>query len=227
MRWIAIWVLAAALLTTPAGAQTAGAALDDARALDAQIDVFFQQGRYGDAEPALRRALAIYERALGEQSPEVAVHLNDLSVALYAQGKLAEAEPVAARALRLREATVGPSHPDTALSLDNLATVYRAQRRLADAAGLHERALAIREQAYGRDNPMVGDSLLGLGAVYREQGRSSRRARTKRSASPCRSVWPSSIRRSAATPRRWRSRGARWRHRKPCSGATTRSSSAP
>ena len=38
------------------------------------------QGRYADAEPLMRRALAIHEKALGSDHPSVAGMLNDLSL---------------------------------------------------------------------------------------------------------------------------------------------------
>src|SRR4249920_6525 len=59
MRWLTACLIGLALL---AGAGARAAPLDDARALDAQTDGFFQQGRYADAERAIRQALAIYER---------------------------------------------------------------------------------------------------------------------------------------------------------------------
>ena len=38
------------------------------------------QGRYADAEPLYKRALAIYEKALGPDHPYVATTLNNLAV---------------------------------------------------------------------------------------------------------------------------------------------------
>ena len=79
------------------------------------------QGRYAEAEPLCRRALAICEQALGPDHPDTATSLNNLAELLQAQGRYAEAEPLYRRALAIREQALGPDHPDTATSLNNLA----------------------------------------------------------------------------------------------------------
>ena len=39
----------------------------------------YQEGQYAEAEPLFRRALAIWEKALGPQHPAVAQSLNNLA----------------------------------------------------------------------------------------------------------------------------------------------------
>ena len=46
-----------------------------------------------DAEPLYKRALAIWEKALGPEHPHVAASLNNLAELYRAQGKHTEAEP--------------------------------------------------------------------------------------------------------------------------------------
>ena len=43
------------------------------------------QGKYDDAEPLIKRALAIREETLGPQHPEVAASLNNLALLLRTQ----------------------------------------------------------------------------------------------------------------------------------------------
>ena len=63
---------------------------------------------------SIKRALAIREKALGPDHPDVAVSLNNLA-GLYAyQGRYADAEPLFKRALAIREKALGPDHPDVA-----------------------------------------------------------------------------------------------------------------
>ena len=59
------------------------------------------QGKYGEAEPLYQRALAIWEKALGPEHPDVATSLNNLAGLYYAQGKYEEAEPLYQRALAI------------------------------------------------------------------------------------------------------------------------------
>ena len=82
-----------------------------------------KQDRYGEAEPLVRRALAIKEKALGAEHLDTASSLNNLATVLSAQGRYGEAEPLYRRALAITEKALGAEHLDTASSLNNLATV--------------------------------------------------------------------------------------------------------
>ena len=49
--------------------------------------VYNNQGRYDEAEPLLKRALGILEKALGPEDPDFAGSLNNLAMVYYAQGR--------------------------------------------------------------------------------------------------------------------------------------------
>ncbi len=55
--------------------------------------VYSFQGRYDEAEPILREALAMQKRLLGEEHADVADGLKNLATLLQRQGKYIEAEP--------------------------------------------------------------------------------------------------------------------------------------
>ena len=61
--------------------------------------IFDAQGKYAEAEPLHQRALAIREKALGSEHPDVAQSLNNLAEVYGAQARYAEAEPLHKRAL--------------------------------------------------------------------------------------------------------------------------------
>ncbi len=131
------------------------------------------QGRYAEAEPLHRRALAIKESALlvGPKHPDVATSLNNLALLYEAQGRYGEAEAFYERALGIWEQALGPEHPKVAGSLNNLADLYRIQGRYAEAEPLHRRALAIKEKVLGPDHPEVAQSLSDLAELYYAQRR--------------------------------------------------------
>ena len=52
------------------------------------------QGRYAEAEPLIRRSLAIREKVLGREHPDVARSLNNLADLYERQGRYAEAGPL-------------------------------------------------------------------------------------------------------------------------------------
>ena len=60
------------------------------------------QGKYGEAEPLYQRALAIWEKALGPEHPNVATCLENYAALLKKMGRGAEAEPLEARAQAIR-----------------------------------------------------------------------------------------------------------------------------
>jgi tetratricopeptide (TPR) repeat protein len=110
--------------------------------------------RLAEAEPLMRRALAIDEQSFGTNHPKVAIRLNNLAQLLQATNRLAEAEPLMRRALAIDEQSFGTSTP-VAIDLNNLAQLLQATNRLAEAEPLMRRALAIDEQSFGNEHPNV------------------------------------------------------------------------
>jgi tetratricopeptide (TPR) repeat protein len=111
-------------------------------------------GRPGEAEPLLRRALAIDEKHYGPDHIKVAADLTSLTVFLLRTDKRPrEAEPVARRALAIFEKSFGPDNPDVAAGLNNLGVALLSTDRLDEAEPLFRRALAIDEKSYGANHP--------------------------------------------------------------------------
>ena len=96
-------------------------------------------GRVTEAEPLLRRALAIQEAALGPDHPNTAYSLSNLALVLRDLGRVAEAEPLLIRALAIRERTLGPDHPFTRSVRKDLAELP-TQSNPAPAAASGEAA---------------------------------------------------------------------------------------
>jgi tetratricopeptide (TPR) repeat protein len=129
------------------------------------------QGKYGEAEPLLQRALAIREEQLGPTHPDTVTSLSNLAYLYHAQGKYGEAEPLYQRVLAICEEQLGLTHPDTATSLNNLAGLYQAQGKYTEAEPLYQRALAIYEERLGPTHPDIATSLNNLAGLYQAQGK--------------------------------------------------------
>ena len=69
------------------------------------------QRKLDEAEPLYWRALAIKEKLLGDEHPDVAITLNNLAVLLRLRGKPGEATELFRRALAIYETTLDPNHP--------------------------------------------------------------------------------------------------------------------
>ena len=130
-----------------------------------------KEGRLAEAEPLMRRALAIAETSFGPDHPNVAGALNNLAALLQATNRLAEAEPLIRRALAIDETSFGPDHPNAAIRLNNLAALLQATNRLAEAERLLRRALAIDETSFGSNHPNVTAALSNLAQLLKATNR--------------------------------------------------------
>jgi serine/threonine-protein kinase len=147
-----------------------GADLDLAASLQHLGQVAQMQHR-PETEALFREALAIQEKKLGPDHPEVAMTLNNLGIVYGYGGELDKAETIFQRALRIREAALGPGHPDVAMTINNLALVRTAQKRYDEADKLFRRALAIRERALPPDHPDLAATLESLALLAQNQHR--------------------------------------------------------
>jgi tetratricopeptide (TPR) repeat protein len=166
------WPQEARIWAEHAEALARAAGTDEALAmhLDGMGALAQAQGEYEQARRSHARALAIREKALGPEHPDVATSINNLGIVAQLQGEHASARELFARALAIREQALGPEHPDVATSINNLGIMAHSQGEHERARELLERALAILEEALGPEHPNVADSLDSLGIVARSQG---------------------------------------------------------
>jgi tetratricopeptide (TPR) repeat protein len=108
--------------------------------------VLCAEGKASEAEPLAKQALAVREKVLGPEHPDLVKSLNTLACLYGAEGKPAEAEPLYERCLALAEKTRGPGDLSVASVLDNLATVEHILGKKSEAEIFYKRALAIREK---------------------------------------------------------------------------------
>ncbi len=65
-------------------------------------ELYRAQGKYTEAEPLYQRALAIVEKALGPEHPQVATVLGNYAALLHKLNRDAEADKMEARAQAIR-----------------------------------------------------------------------------------------------------------------------------
>jgi len=70
--------------------------------INSQALRYYQQGRYAEAEPLCKRALAIREKTLGPNHPDMALVLENMAALYRATGRDKKAATLAARAARIR-----------------------------------------------------------------------------------------------------------------------------
>jgi CHAT domain-containing protein len=142
-------------------------AVEVAQVLDLLCEASRRKPAEGEEPGKLaERAVAIKERALGPDHPEVATSLMNVAVVRARAGDPAGAKQILERALAIREASLGPDHPLVAASLEALAGLLMGQQDDDGARRLIERVLRIRETAYGADHPETVRTLFNAGIYY-------------------------------------------------------------
>src|SRR6266852_8332264 len=86
--------------------------------------IYYDAGRYAEAEKFFELATHLWERLYAADSVEAAQGLNNLAVLYLKTSRFKEAEALLLRALAIREKALTPEHPDVAESVDNLGQVY-------------------------------------------------------------------------------------------------------
>ena len=115
-----------------------------ARDLNNLAQLLQDTNRLGEAEPLMKRALAIDEKSYGPEHPRVAIDLNNLAALLQATNRLGEAEPLMRRALAIDEKSYGPEHPNVASRPQQPRAIIAGHEpagggRAADEAGARHR----------------------------------------------------------------------------------------
>jgi tetratricopeptide (TPR) repeat protein len=168
--WVVLDPLAPHALAVGHHADAAGIAEPTELLFNQVALLLFAKADYAQAEPLMRRALAIVEKSLGPNHPNVASALNSLAVLLQDTNRLAEAEPLMRRALMIDEASLGPNHSQVGIRLNNLAALLKDINRLAEAEPLMRRALMIGEVSLGPDHPKVGIRVGNLAGLLEATG---------------------------------------------------------
>ncbi len=141
------------------------------RELNGRVTRLYEQGKYAEAIPLAKEAIALAEETRGREQLETAESIDNLALLYDAQGQYTRAEPLYERSLAIRRRILGSQHPTTALSLSNLGGLYVSQGRYSDAEPLFKHALAISQKALGLAHPVVADNLSSLAILYEMQGR--------------------------------------------------------
>jgi eukaryotic-like serine/threonine-protein kinase len=132
---------------------------------------YYQLGLFPEARKQLERALDLYRRTLGEESPKTLTTMSRLGRTAWLQGEYPEAEALLSRAVELERRVLGPEQPDTLYSMNNLGNVYRSQGKDPQAEALYGQTLEIRRRVLGSEHPDTLTSMNNLANVYWSQGK--------------------------------------------------------
>jgi hypothetical protein len=122
-------------------------------------------GRSGEAEAALREALALRLELDGAENESAAALQNALAMALLLGGDAAGAEPLARAGLELRSRLHPADDPRRAYSDHTLASILLELGRASEALPLAEHGLSVRRALFDPQSPPLGWSYTLQGRV--------------------------------------------------------------
>ena len=148
--------------------------------LDALGVAYRSLGRYEQAAPLLKEALALRRQMLGEGHIQVAESLHNLANLERNLHHPDEAERLTRQALAIQRRAFPQGHRDLARGLNNLASLLREKAdadgkagrpHLVEAEALARESLAMKQRLFGEKNDEVATSLNTLAVILVREGR--------------------------------------------------------
>ena len=132
--------------------------------------VYVQHGYNDEALRANLEAVALKEKALGPDHPDVGISEGNVAVVLEEAGRIQEALTHIDRSVALLENGLGAAHPELATQLNNRGEILNLLGRNEEARKSFERARVIWERELGLDNRNLGYALTGIGISFLAEG---------------------------------------------------------
>jgi non-specific serine/threonine protein kinase/serine/threonine-protein kinase len=113
-------------------------------------------GRFKEAEPLLKQALAGFRERLGSDHPQTLIASNNLAGCYMELRRYADAEPLYQEVFKIRTAALGADHPKTLFSMNFVALALDARGKPNEAEPLLRQVLEARRKLLG---PAHSDTL--------------------------------------------------------------------
>lgn len=173
IRHLIFYVLTCGSLLTlisPQGRAQTDDGLTEAKRLHDQCVAFYNGGKLDDAVEPCQRALAITQKLLPSNHPEVLTNLNNLAAIYLSKGEYWQAEPLYVHALAIVGQLIPADPPLVATVEHNLGEVHRLKGEYDEAETLFKRALDIRKKSLPSEDPLIAASANSLGTVCFAKG---------------------------------------------------------
>lgn len=127
---------------------------------------YFGGGDYDTGVKILKEALALKQRVLGADHPDVGLANGNLAFVLERMGRNEEALSFVERAIAIEGKKLGLQHPSLAMQFDNRGEILNGLGRSEEARTSFEQALAIWQRELGPDDVTLASPLTGIGVSY-------------------------------------------------------------
>jgi tetratricopeptide (TPR) repeat protein len=130
----------------------------------------YHLGDYPKALEYYQKSLAIREKVLGLEHPNIAQSYNNIGELYRSMGDYPKALEYHQKSLAVFEKVLGVEHPDTATSYNNIGLVYKSMGDYPKALEYYQKDLAISEKVLGKEHPFTAISYNNIGLVYESMG---------------------------------------------------------
>ncbi|MFN0037631.1 MAG: tetratricopeptide repeat protein [Saprospiraceae bacterium] len=128
--------------------------------------LFSSSGEVYKALDYSQKAVAIWEKVLSSEHPDLASSYNNLALTYGALGEHQKALEYNQKDLSICEKVLPPEHPDLAQSYNSLAGTYGDLGEHQKSLEFHQKALSIREKSLPPEHPDLAQSYNNLAATY-------------------------------------------------------------
>ncbi|CAF1513815.1 unnamed protein product [Adineta steineri] len=134
----------------------------------------YNQGEYPEALIYYEKPLAIDQKILSSNHPNLASSYMGIASVYYSMTDYPKAFSYYEKALAIQQQSLLSNHPDLAMSYNNIGIVYRKISDYPKALSYYEKAHAIRQQLLPSTHPDLGASYHNIGLVYENMGEYSK-----------------------------------------------------
>ncbi|CAF4190301.1 unnamed protein product, partial [Rotaria sordida] len=128
------------------------------------------QGQYDVAIDFHEKSLAIYEKILSPNHPDLANSYNNIGQVYDNMGDYSKALEFYKKAHKIYEKALPPNHPDLATSYTCIGQVYNNMGDYSKALEFYEKAHQIYEKALPPNHPSLATFYSNIGQVYSNMG---------------------------------------------------------
>ncbi|CAF0851251.1 unnamed protein product [Adineta steineri] len=128
------------------------------------------QGKYQEALTYYEKSLAIKQKTLPSNHPDLGTSYNNIGLVYYRMGDYPKALSYYGKDLAIKQQSLPSNHPDLGMSYNNIGVVYDSMGDYPKALSYYEKALAIKQQSLPSNHPDLGMSYNNIGSVYYSMG---------------------------------------------------------
>ena len=143
--------------------------MEAALAYSSVAEAHRSMGSGARALPLYRQARALYQKALGPDSPRVATILSQEGLILMQDGKLALAQQAMTQAVQTLSKSCPGCLVELTIAETNLGLLHVRQKRYREADEAYSAAIALREKLSVKRGPELADALQSLAEVREKE----------------------------------------------------------